>query len=283
MAPILEFRDVSFARAAHGIFEHLNLSVQSGEIVALLGPNGVGKTTLLRLAAGLLTPSSGSVSVSGRELPAWSRRELAETVALVPQELEVPFAFSVEQIVAQGRVPHLGWLGRMAAQDRAVVEEAMEAVDILPLRDRVFAELSGGERQRVKLAIGLAQQAQLMLLDEPTQHLDLGRQIELTALLRKLQTRGITQLVAVHDLPLARELCRRAILLTPHDGVVVGDSEELLRPEWLQKAFEIDRSGWQRYLAPRLETSSVEPRLLRPSGEHTPRRRHRSRRSTDRD
>ena len=249
MSAILEFRNVGFSHGARTIFEDLCFSVEHGETVALVGPNGVGKTTLLRLAAGLLQPSSGEILVRGQELKQWSRRQLSCSVALVPQHLEVPFAFRVEEIVAQGRVPHLGFFGSLTSADLEAVESAMEEVDILKMRKRIFAELSGGERQRVKIAIGLAQQARLMLLDEPTQHLDLGRQIELMGLLRKLVQRGITIVSAVHDLALVREHCSSAILLTPDAPAMRGPVQELLRADLLERAFCVARPSLERYLA----------------------------------
>lgn len=249
MAPILEFRHVGFAHGARTIFSDLCFSVHSGETVALMGPNGVGKTTLLKLAAALLRPSPGEVLVQGHELKQWGRRQLSCCVALVPQHLEVPFAFRVEEIVAQGRVPHLGLFGRLSGRDLDAVESAMEAVDILDMRHRIFAELSGGERQRVKIAIALAQQPRLMLLDEPTQHLDLGRQIEVMALLRRLVERGITIVAAIHDLALVRDNCSSGILLTPDSPAVAGPVADLLRADLLQRAFAVERPGLERYLA----------------------------------
>jgi len=249
MPAILEFRNVAFAHPARTIFEDLCISVQPGETVALLGPNGVGKTTLLKLAAGLLHPSSGEILVKDRGLKEWRRRQLSSYVALVPQHLEIPFAFRVEEIVAQGRVPHLGLLGRLRGSDLEAVENAMEAVDIVKMRRRVFSELSGGERQRVKLAIALAQQPKLMLLDEPTQHLDLGRQIELMALLRRLVERGITIVAAVHDLALVREHCSSGILLAPNAPAVVGPVDEVMRADRLERAFSVDGDSLDRYLA----------------------------------
>ena len=250
-SPVLEFRNVGFAHGAGGarrVFEDLCFAVQPGAMVALMGPNGVGKTTLLKLAAGLLRPQSGEVLVDGRRLQNWPRRLLSCTVALVPQELEVPFAFRVEEIVAQGRVPHMGWFGGPGARDLKVVEMAMREVDLLPLRDRVFAELSGGEQQRVKIAIALAQQPRLMLLDEPTQHLDLGRQIEVMGLLRTLVERGITIVAAMHDLALVREHCSSGILLFPASRAVAGPLAELLRPDVLERAYGVDRAALDRYL-----------------------------------
>jgi iron complex transport system ATP-binding protein len=249
MAAILEFRQVGFAHGARTIFKDLCFSVQDGETVALMGPNGVGKTTLLKLAAALLRPSKGEVRVQGRELTQWGRRQLSCSVALVPQHLEVPFAFRVEEIVAQGRVPHCGFFGGLGGNDLDAVESALEAVDLLDMRHRVFAELSGGERQRVKIAIALAQQPRLMLLDEPTQHLDLGRQIEVMALLRKLAERGITIVAAMHDLALVREHCASGILLTPHSPALAGPVAELLHPDLLQRAFSVERPSLDRYLA----------------------------------
>ena len=249
MPAIMEFRNIAFAHPARTIFEDLCCSVQPGETVALLGPNGVGKTTLLKLAAGLLRPSSGEILVNGREVRQWGRRELSCCVALVPQHLEVPFAFRVEEIVAQGRVPHLGFFGGFSGNDLEAVESAMEAVDIVKMRGRVFSELSGGERQRVKIAIALAQQPRLMLLDEPTQHLDLGRQIELMALLRRLVERGITIVAAVHDLALVREHCSSGILLAPNAPAVVGAVAEVLRPDRLERAFSVERDSLDHYLA----------------------------------
>lgn len=250
--PILEFRNVSFAHDAERtrpIFDDLSFAVQPGESVALMGPNGVGKTTLLKLACALLHPNSGTVLVQERPLDQWRRRDLSCAVALVPQELEVPFAFRVDEIVAQGRVPHTGFFGGLSARDWEAVESAMEEVDVLPLRHRAFAELSGGEAQRVKIAIALAQQPSLMLLDEPTQHLDLGRQLEVMSLLGRLARRGITIVAAMHDLALVREHCTSGILLSPDAPAITGPVADLLRSDLLQRAYAVERAALERYLA----------------------------------
>jgi iron complex transport system ATP-binding protein len=264
MSAILEFRNVGFAHGARNIFTDLCLSVKQGETVALIGPNGVGKTTLLRMAAGLLRPASGEILVESRELKQWGRRQLSCCVALVPQYLEVPFAFRVEEIVAQGRVPHLRFFGGLSGDDFKAIENAMEAVDILKMRNRVFSELSGGERQRVKIAIGLAQQPKVMLLDEPTQHLDLGRQIELMALLRRLVERGITIVAAVHDLALVRDNFSAGILLTPEAPAMTGPATELLRADLLERAFSVERAGLNRYLAMKAPISREAERIVPP-------------------
>jgi iron complex transport system ATP-binding protein len=244
---ILEFQDVSFSRGSRLLLDRLSFSIETQEMVALLGPNGVGKTTMLKLASRLLQPTAGSVLMQGKRLGEWSRQHLPRCVALVPQELELPFNFRVEEIVAQGRVPYLPLFGAGTAKDHEAVESAMEAVDIVRLRHRPYSQLSGGERQRVKIAIGLAQQPKLMLLDEPTQHLDVGRQIELIALLRRLNQRGITIVAAVHDLNLVAENFSSVILLTPEPSWIAGPTSDVMRPDLLGRAFCVSQSDLAQY------------------------------------
>jgi ABC-type cobalamin/Fe3+-siderophores transport system ATPase subunit len=246
-SPILEFRDVSFSRGAKLVLHELSFGIEHGDMVALLGPNGIGKTTLLHLACRLLAPGGGEILLEGRRLDDWSRRELPRRIALVPQVLEIPFDFTVEEIVAQGRVPYRSAFGAATSKDRDAVEQAMQSVDIVDFRQRYYSELSGGERQRVKIAIGLAQQAKIMLLDEPTQHLDVGRQIELMALIRELNRQGITIIAAVHDLNLVMDNFSSAILLTPDHSWMAGPANEILQPDLLELAFAVDRSELAQY------------------------------------
>jgi ABC-type cobalamin/Fe3+-siderophores transport system ATPase subunit len=258
MPALLEFRDVSFSRGSRLLLDRLSFSIDKRDMVALLGPNGIGKTTLLRLATRLLSPDRGEILLEGKALSQWSRRGLPQTVALVSQDLEVPFRFPVEEIVQQGRAPHVPILGRSRAVDREVVEAAMEAVGVTHLRRRSFAELSGGERQRVKIAIGLAQQPKLMLLDEPTQHLDIGRQIELLSLLRDLNRRGLTIIAAVHDLNLVAENFTSAILLTPEPSWIAGSTADVLRPQLLERAFSVPHTELAQFCPPSTHSELIE-------------------------
>ncbi|HUO60128.1 MAG TPA: ABC transporter ATP-binding protein [Candidatus Acidoferrales bacterium] len=237
MGTILQVRDLVFSRGDRRIFNGMKLTLSAGEMTALIGPNGVGKSTLLALISGLLKPNSGQVELFGREVRKWQRKELSRTVALVPQTLHVPFSFRVSEIVAQGRVPHVGRFGNLSKNDHVAIDRAMEGVDVLPLRNRVFEELSGGEMQRVKIAIALAQEPQLMLLDEPTQHLDLGRQIEVVQLLRQLNGTGITILAAMHDLELVRKNFDKAVVLTTEPACHTLGVEEIMQPEVLESMF----------------------------------------------
>ena len=183
-------------------------------MVGLLGPNGAGKSTILKLAAGTLRPNAGRVCLLGDEASRLPRREAARRVAVVPQEFTVQFPYTVRQIVEMGRTPRLNLLGTLDADDHAAVDAALATTDIAHLADRVFNELSGGERQRVLLALALAQEGQILLLDEPTAHLDIRWQIETLELLRRLNAeRGLTILAALHDLNLAARYFSRLILL----------------------------------------------------------------------
>jgi len=234
---LLQFENVSFAFGQQNILDGVSFHLEEGCCAALIGPNGVGKTTLLRLSAGLLRCSSGCISVGGQAVTGLRRLERAQRIALVPQQVEVPFDFRVQQIVEQGRAPYLRLFGGPTRKDQVAVERAMDLTDVAPLAHRVFNELSGGERQRVKIALGLAQEPQLLLLDEPTQNLDIGRQVELLDLVASLRREGITILAAIHDLQLIPEAFSSVLLLTPEQRLIHGRPQDILRPEILEKAF----------------------------------------------
>ena len=237
MTPVLEFAQTSFGYEGRVLLREIQATISGGECIALLGPNGVGKTTLLRLAAGTLCPQSGEVRLQGQSLDQLKQGTIAKSIALVPQDVEVPFAFTVEQFIEQGRTPYLSLFGGLRAVDRRVIQEAMELTDTRSLRSRVFNQLSGGERQRVKIALGLAQQPELLLLDEPIQHLDIGRRFEMFDLIRSLSRKGIAILASMHDLSLIEGTFSSVWLLTPGEAMRKGTPEEMLQPELLERAF----------------------------------------------
>jgi len=237
VTPLLEFARASFCYGDRLILDEISGVVSNGECVALVGPNGIGKTTLLRLAAGTLSPRAGEVRLLGQTLDRLKQQTIARSIALVPQNVDVPFAFTVEQFIEQGRTPFLRMFGGLQAADRAAIEEAMDLTDTRSLRRRIFNQLSGGERQRVKIALGLAQQPRLLLLDEPTQHLDIGRQLEMADLIRSLSARGIAILASMHDLTLIEGTFSSVWLLSPEEGLRKGAPEEILQPEFLRRAF----------------------------------------------
>ncbi len=237
MKPLIELVHVGFAYGDRNVLRDLDASVFENQCIAVVGPNGVGKTTLLRLAAGTLAPACGEVYLKCRDLRFLKQREIARSVAFVPQNVEVPFSFTVEQFVEQGRTPFLKMFGGLCPTDYEALRRAMELTDTWSLRSRVFNQLSGGERQRAKIALGLAQQPRLLLLDEPMQHLDIGRQFEMIDLIDSLRREGIAIVASMHDLALIEGTFSSVWLMSPDEPMRQGSPEEILRPEVLEAAF----------------------------------------------
>jgi iron complex transport system ATP-binding protein len=238
MSSLLRLSGVHFDYQGQSVLRQTTFDLEEGSCSALIGTNGVGKTTLLRIAAGVLRPASGNVLLRGRPMETISVKEIARTIALVPQQLELPFEFTVEQVVEQGRTPYIGMLRGPGRSDRLAVERALDLADVSGLRHRIFNELSGGERQRVKIALGLAQEPRLLLLDEPTQNLDIGRQVELIDLLHFLRDEGITILSSMHDLHLVDKNFSTVLLLSPGQPLASGSPEQMLKPSVLERAFQ---------------------------------------------
>ena len=235
----IELRATSFTYNARPTLANVSLSIAAGERAAVIGPNGVGKTTLLKLMSGVLPPAEGWVLLDGHPLSSIPRRELARKVAIVPQQFVVPFAFTARELVELGRTPHLRFLAGLGTADRYSVDRAMELTDTAPLGERIFNELSGGERQRVMIAMAVAQEPKILLLDEPTQQLDITRQAEILDLVAQLNRReGLTVVAAIHDLNLAARYFERLVVL--HRGSVLADGPpaEVLSTDLLQKAYE---------------------------------------------
>src|SRR5438309_11398526 len=237
---LLEVNGVTFGYERAPLLYDVQLQVHKGEMVGLLGPNGSGKTTLLRLVSGVLLPQQGTIVLDGHNLQDWGRRGVARNIAVVPQELHVPFAFTVEQMVNLGRTPFVNLLGSNSRQEAIVVQDAMQAADVTPLANRIFNELSGGERQRVIVAMALAQQPKLLLLDEPTSHLDIKYQVETLELVQRLnRERGVTVMAAMHDLNLAARYFPRLLLF--QRGIVADAAPaEVLEPGVLRRVYGVD-------------------------------------------
>lgn len=237
---LLEVNGVTFGYEQQPLLYDVHVRVRKGEMVGLLGPNGSGKTTLLRLVSGVLRPQLGNILLNGRDLRDWGRRGVAQRIAVVPQELHVPFAFTVEQMVNLGRTPFANLFGSRSGNDVSIIQDAMHAADIAPLAGRIFNELSGGERQRVMVAMALAQQPALLLLDEPTSHLDIKYQIDILELVQRLnRERGVTVIAAMHDLNLAARYFPRLLLF--QRGVVAdAGPAEVLEPHLLKRVYGVD-------------------------------------------
>ncbi len=241
IAPIVELDAVTVAYRERTVLHDITLSIAAGERVALVGPNGAGKSTLLSVATGLLRPAVGSVRLAGEPVEGLDRLEVARRLAVVPGAASLPFATRVEEVVALGRLPHEDPFRGARPADRAAVAAAIERVGVGHLLGRDARELSLGERQLVLIALAVAQAAPVLVLDEPTVHLDLRHQVGAMDLLVDLNERDGTTIVAVlHDLALAAHFFPRLVLL--HAGRIVADGRpaDVLSPDRIRDVFGVD-------------------------------------------
>ncbi len=230
---MISVEDIDVSLAGEKVLEDVTARA-TDEFVGVVGPNGAGKTTLIRAASGAAEPEDGVVRVDGDEISSLSSRETARRVATMPQNTDVSFEFSVEEVVRMGRHPHVPRFGT----DRTdKVREAMERVDVACFADRSIHEVSGGERQRVLLARCLAQDADTLLLDEPTASLDIGRAVETLSLVRSLVDEGRTAVAAIHDLNLAARFCDELVLVGDGSVVSNGVPSEVLTQENVERVF----------------------------------------------
>jgi iron complex transport system ATP-binding protein len=233
--------DAAYPTSDGLVLHNLDLTVDEGEVVALVGPNGSGKSTLLRALGRILKPKGGAVMLEGRSLATLPTREVAQKLALLPQGPTLSNDMTVQELVWMGRSPHQGWLGLPNPSDKEAVDWAAKETSIVPLLQRNVSDLSGGERQRVWLAMALAQQPRLLLLDEPTTFLDLAHQLELLELVRYLNAEhGLTVVMVLHDLNQAARYAHRVVVL--HEGAVhaQGTPQAVLTPETLRAVFGIE-------------------------------------------
>ena len=241
---MLQADNVSFAYGAANdrpILDAVSLEIARGVIVGILGPNGSGKTTLLRLLSGTRQPTHGVVRLEGRPLVELSRRAVARRIAVVPQETHLAFEYTVLEMVMMGRHPHLGLFELEGPHDFAVAADAMQATDTQHLAGRLFTTLSGGEKQRVVIAAALAQASDILLLDEPTASLDLGYQLEVAALVTRLNDeRGATIAISTHDLNLAAAVCQHMVLLRGGRVLANGPTADVLTPENVRRLYDVE-------------------------------------------
>ena len=234
MNALLEVANVQLGYGKRTVLRSASFNAQSGEFIALVGVNGAGKSTLLDILAGFRKPSSGNISIAGRDQKAWTLRELAQRVSHLPQAVHADLPYTAKQLVAMGRYPHTDhWFE--SAEDHDLIAHAMHRTRCWEYRDRSFASLSGGERQRVLLAACLAQNAEVLLLDEPYTFLDIDQQLHCFSLLREEAEAGKLCIAVTHDLNLALAHCTRLLVLA--EGVIAHDIPCAAAPEsdvWLQ-------------------------------------------------
>ncbi|MDE2655304.1 MAG: ABC transporter ATP-binding protein [Gemmatimonadota bacterium] len=245
--PVLRGRGLTFRhpRAEEEAVRGVSVSVSPGRLLAIVGPNGAGKTTLLRLLSGALTAQKGEVNLDDRPLAGLGDRERARAIAVVPQSESSPFPITVREMVGMGRYPHLGPWERTGTADRAAVDRALDRCAVTAFAGRDTGQLSGGERQRARIARALAQEAPILLLDEPTAGLDLRYRMELFHLLRELRGDGLAVLVITHDLNLAARFADRLMLLDRGGARADGTPAEVVSRETLEAVYE-----WPLRVAP---------------------------------
>ncbi|MBJ18835.1 MAG: ABC transporter ATP-binding protein [bacterium] len=236
----LRFEFVTAQVAGQTLLEGIDFEAPPGQVVGLIGRNGVGKTTLLRIASATLSPGAGRVLLGDRSVGSIPRRELARCIALVPQDLHVPFPFRVGELVLMGRAPHQPLVGLESEHDVELARAALARLGIEHLGDRDITTLSGGERQLVLFARALVQDPGVLLLDEPTAFLDLKHRVEVLREVRAFARSGRSALIVSHDLSLAARSCDRVVLFGQGGIVAKGPPESVLTPDNLRLAFEIE-------------------------------------------
>ena len=238
--PIINLSKVSFAYEIHPVVNAISLSIKNGEFVGVIGPNGSGKSTLLKLISGILHPDQGKVAFKGKNIESIKRRELAQSLAWIPQESHLAFPYQAIEVVLMGRHPYLSPLAFEGEEDIFIAERAMELTDTRQFSSRLLTEISGGEKQRVMLASAMTQEPEVMILDEPTSALDIKYQIEILNILKQLrEERKLTLVLAMHDLHLASKFCQRLILLDEGKMVCEGKPEEVLKKSILERVYGI--------------------------------------------
>lgn len=236
--PLLQVHELTFAFGPRRVLSGVSLSAAAGEMVGVIGPNGSGKSTLLRSICGVLRPGSGRVLVEGEDLARLSRVRVAQKVAVVPQDPHLPDAFTVWEVVLLGRTPYLKLLQAEGPRDFAVVQRALDLCGVAEFAGRRMGDLSGGERQRVVIARALAQEPQLLLLDEPTSHLDITHQTAILDLISSLsREQGLAVVAVFHDLNLAAQYCHRLALLSGGRILAEGSPSEVITAENVSRAY----------------------------------------------
>lgn len=235
---MLKIQSLSVDYGSRRILHEVSFEVQSGEVLALIGPNGAGKSTLIRAVSGVIPIAGGEVRTNGDDFASLPALQRARYVATVPQAVSLPPAYTVWETVLFGRTPYLGFLGQPSEKDQQIARQSLERVSALPLADRRVGELSGGEQQRVLLARALCQSTPILLLDEPTTHLDLQYQVSLLELVHELaHTDHLAVLVALHDLNLAAHYADRVALMVAGAIKALGKPEEVLQSQLIEEAY----------------------------------------------
>lgn len=237
----LNIEDLRFSYKEKPVLDGIDLNIKKGETIAVIGPNGCGKTTLLKHLNRNLEPNEGKISLVEKDLFDMTKTEIARHIAAVPQSNEIRFSFSVRDIVAMGRMPFLERFEGESKEDMRIIDDAMRKANISEFADRLINTMSGGERQRVIIARALAQTPDIILMDEPTLHLDISTQFDVLDLVKKLSIEdGLTVVIVSHDLPMVVRYSDRIVMLKDQKIFAIGTPEDVLTPENMKEIFNVD-------------------------------------------
>ncbi|MBU3181112.1 ABC transporter ATP-binding protein [Clostridium psychrophilum] len=236
----LIIQNASCGYGTKNIIKDISVSVKSGEILCILGPNGVGKTTLFRTILGFLKLQSGEILLDKENIRTWSKKRLAKAISYVPQEHTPPFPFIVFDVVLMGRTAHLDMFASPSKKDKEIAEQAIDTLNISYLKNRIYTEISGGERQMVLIARSLAQQAQIMVMDEPTSNLDFGNQIRVLQQINNLASKGFGIIMTSHFPDHAFLCSTKAALMQKNDKFIVGNVDDVITEDNLKSAYGVN-------------------------------------------
>lgn len=262
---MLEISHLDVSYGTKLVLKDISLTAHAGQVLAIIGPNGAGKSTLIKAASGVLPATSGQISIAGENIARMSSSKRARMIAVVPQARSLPPAYTVYQAVLLGRTPHIDWLGHPKASDHLQVVQALELTHTLSLAERRIGELSGGEQQRVLLARAIAQQTPVLLLDEPTTHLDLKHQSSFLNLVRKLAVeQNLALVMVIHDLNLGSLYADKVALFLDGQIHAFGAPEEVLNEKNLKKVYQVPVHIIKHpdYNAPLILPDGLEPQLI---------------------
>lgn len=238
---ILELKNISFAYGSKDVLKDISLDIEEGDFISIIGPNGSGKSTLIKIMNNIYQPKTGEVILRDKIISSYKIKDIAKEISLVPQEVDINYDFTVEDIVAMGRYSHLKALENESDEDYKIIEEAMTLTNVYNLKDRKVTEISGGEKQRTMIAKAIAQDSNIILLDEPTSSLDMNHQIEIMDFLTKLnKEKKLTVITVLHDINLASRYSNKLILIK--DGRVIdrGSPAEVVTEENMRDAYNLE-------------------------------------------
>lgn len=248
----LAIEQLSFSYGSRPVIQDVSFEAHGGEVLGIIGPNGSGKSTLLKLISRVLVPTRGRILIDGEDTSQWNPRQLARVMAVVPQDTQIYFDFTADEVVEMGRNPYLGRFQGMSPKERTIVKAAMDVTNTLEFVGRSIMELSGGERQRVIIARALAQEPKVLLLDEPTASLDINHEVEVFELVRGLTIQeGLVTVAVLHDLNLAAEYCDHLLLLSRGAVTAHGSVEEVLAEDNIASVYGLDVAVYANVLTGR--------------------------------